>query len=85
MLLIDKGWGDCIHRDQIEISTNIFRFFSVSKQEIKTGIGRKLTTVQRYTFRDKSRFFKRQSHHCISDSLIYVHSLVEERIVLELR
>lgn len=54
---------------------------------MKIGIGRTLTTVQRYTgytLRDRSKFVQRQSHHCISDSLIYLHILVEEKTILGL-
>lgn len=88
MLLMDKGWGDCMDRDKTETSPTYFQdpvTYQSKNSEMKSGIGRKLTTVQRYTFRVESKFSKRESHHCITDSLIYAHTLVEEKIILELR
>lgn len=41
--------GDCIDRDKTETSTKYFQDLFTIKAEMKTGIGRKLTTVQRYT------------------------------------
>lgn len=55
-------------RDKTETSPTYFQdpvTYQSKNSEMKSGIGRKLTTVQRYTFRIESKFSERESslHH----------------------